>query len=118
MTKLRVLLVLLATGISLAGIIFFSLLPDKFDQEKWLKNPDKRVDMVDHLLAEENLKGMTKAEIVDLLGKVEENAYYKEPNNIVYYLGPERGFIRIDSEWLVIWLDDKEKVTDYEISRD
>ena len=40
-----------------------------------------------------------------LLGDATNTDYFKEDNNVVYYLGDERGFISIDSEWLVITFD-------------
>lgn len=61
---------------------------------------------------------MNKEEVFELLGEPTETAYFKEPNNIVYYLGPERGFMSIDSEWLVIWLDEQDRVVEYKILRD
>jgi len=36
------------------------------------------------------------------LGNETENAYFKEANNFVYYVGDERGLASIDSEWPVI----------------
>lgn len=58
--------------------------------------------MVDDLLETYELKGMTKEEIILLLGEATDTEYFKTENNMVYYLGPERGWIRIDSEWLVL----------------
>lgn len=52
-----------------------------------------------------------------ILGPDTENAYFKEIDNMVYYLGPERGLISIDSEWLVIEFDNN-TVVDYHIKRD
>jgi hypothetical protein len=37
---------------------------------------------------------------------------------MVYWLGPERGFIRIDSEWLVLRLDQSDIVREVRIVRD
>ncbi|MBT2663296.1 hypothetical protein [Bacillus sp. ISL-45] len=99
-------------------MLFLLFSPDEFNQEKWINKPAERVGMVDSMLSEVELKGKTKSEIIKLLGEEEERAYFKEPNNIVYYLGDERGFMSIDSEWLVIWFDDKDRVTDYEIKTD
>lgn len=111
----------LALGLVIGGGIYliYSLLkPDSFDQNRWLNQPAERVDMVGNLLSEVPLKGMTRDEIIALLGEQEEEVYFKEQNNLVYYLGDERGFISIDSEWLVIWFDEKNRVTDYEIKTD
>ncbi len=37
---------------------------------------------------------------------------------MVYWLGPERGLIRIDSEWLVLRLDEGGVVREFRIVRD
>lgn len=89
-----------------------------FNKDKWISQHEMRVYMVDDLLAKYSLKGRPKNDIVKLLGNPTETAYFKEPNNIVYWLGNERGLVRIDSEWLVIWFDSENKVMKYEIMRD
>ena len=61
---------------------------------------------------------MTKDEVISLLGTPPETEYFKSHNNIVYYLGFERGLISIDSEWLVIDFDDNEKVNKYQVLTD
>ncbi|MGG3927064.1 outer membrane protein assembly factor BamE [Metabacillus fastidiosus] len=81
-----------------------------FTTEKWLNNISGRVYMVDDLLNDYDLNGKTKKEVTNLLGTPTETEYFKTENNIVYYLGDERGLISIDSEWLVIEFDDSEKV--------
>ena len=60
--------------------------------------------MVDDLLRDVPLKGRTRAEVVALLGEPKPTSYFKE-YDLVYWLGPERGLMSIDSEWLVIRLD-------------
>ncbi|WP_144478934.1 hypothetical protein [Cytobacillus oceanisediminis] len=99
-------------------VLFLIFSPDEFNQEKWFNKPSERVDMIDSMFSEVELKGKTKTEIIKLLGEEEEKAYFKEPNNLVYYLGDERGLVSIDSEWLLLWFDDKDIVTDYEIKTD
>ncbi|HEX9059915.1 MAG TPA: outer membrane protein assembly factor BamE [Clostridia bacterium] len=89
-----------------------------FNEDRWVKRPDERVYMVDNLLYKYNLKGMPKDEVKKLLGEPTKTEYFKTPSNIVYYLGPERGFIRIDSEWLTIDFDDKGKVNSFGLARD
>ena len=87
-----------------------------FTVEKWL-NSDIRVDMVDDMLEKYDLHGLTKKEIISLLGDETQDAYFKEDNNMVYWLGPERGLISIDSEWLVIVFENG-IVADYYITCD
>jgi len=89
-----------------------------FTTERWLNNPGERVYLIDDLLNEYKLIDKTKTEVHTLLGSPTETEYFKDENNIVYHLGNERGLISIDSEWLIIWFNDNEKVTKYEIVTD
>ena len=89
-----------------------------FTAEKWLNSETEKVYMVDDLLNDYDIKEMTKDEVIFLLGTPTTTEYFKDDNNIVYYLGNERGLISIDSEWLVIDFDESEKVSKYEIITD
>src|SRR5260221_473132 len=60
-----------------------------------------RQAMADRLLTHRVLIGMTRAEVVDLLGEPPPTEYFSQWD-LVYWLGPERGFMSIDSEWLVL----------------
>lgn len=62
-----------------------------------------RQAMADRLLARHMLIGKTRAEVINLLGTPPPTGYFAQWD-FVYWLGPERGFISIDSEWLVIRL--------------
>lgn len=62
--------------------------------------------MVDDLLEKHTLVGMTRAQIVGLLGDPSPpQADTLAAFELVYWLGPERGPIGTDSEWLAIRLD-------------
>jgi hypothetical protein len=116
-----VLATLLSLGLIIGGGIYsvnLLLKPDQFDQDRWFAQPEERVEMVTHLLSNVKLKGMPKEEIIDLLGKQEEDVYFKEQNNLVYYLGAEPGLPSIDSAWLIIWFDGDNKVIDFEVATD
>ena len=46
---------------------------------------------------------MRESDIIDLLGNDNNDyGYFNEKDRFVYYLGPERGLISIDSEWLIL----------------
>lgn len=45
------------------------------------------------------------------------SGYYREWD-LVYWLGPERGFYSIDSEWLVVRLGPEGRVSDCQLVRD
>ena len=78
-----------------------------FTTEKWLENPGERTKIVDNLLENHALVGMTQEEILTLLGEDDaEYGYFSEENQWVYYMGMERGLISIDSEWLLLNFQD------------
>jgi hypothetical protein len=64
------------------------------------KNP-VRLRMVDDLLKRHRLVGRTRAEVEQLLGPPTETGKFGD-YDYAYWLGPERGFISIDSEWLAL----------------
>lgn len=100
------------------GLVVYNEAESKFNYEKWIGKQDKRVWMVDDLLEKHKILNMSKDDIIKLLGKPSDTQYFKEVDNIVYYLGAERGLVRIDSEWLVIWFDEKDTAIDIKIMRD
>ena len=90
-----------------------------FDSAKWKagNENDIRLRMVDSLLRKYDLSGKTRAEILALLGEADNTGYFRD-YGLVYRLGAERGFISIDSEWLVFRLDTNNTVKEYRIARD
>ena len=114
--------------IFLLGMAYIFLLPIisdykgriKFNSEQW-KNADAvdngiRIKMVDDLIHHDKLAGMTREQIILLLGEPASHGYFEE-YDLVYWLGPERGFISIDSEWLCINLKNG-IVGKYKVCRD
>jgi hypothetical protein len=95
-----------------------------FDSAAWksslasnnLKDP-VRLRMVDDLLRRHRLAGMSRSEIIALLGSPPPTEYFRN-YDFVYWLGPERGFISIDSEWLAIRFDSNDRVAEARIVRD
>jgi hypothetical protein len=73
--------------------------------------------MVDDLLKRHSLDEMTRAEVVALLGEPDDTPYFREWD-MVYWLGPERGLIGIDSEWLVLRLDEHQQVIEHRVVTD
>ena len=61
-----------------------------------------------------------RADLEALLGPSLETRYFeKTGRDLIYILGPERdSFFGIDSEWLLIWLDDAGNFQKYEIRTD
>lgn len=113
------------------SLLLFSILPiiclymlgeneykSNFTTDKWLKNESERTYMIDDLLKNHPLESKTQQEIIAMLGDNIEMNYFKDENNIVYYLGDERGLISVDSEWLIIHLDDNKVVDKVEVVTD
>lgn len=103
----RIMAVIAVLVVSIASSYVMLSFDHKFDSKEWKKLgtlgswDDTRTHMVDDLLRRYELVGMTKAEIDTLLGVPRETSYFRE-YDYVYWLGPERGFMSIDSEWLGI----------------
>lgn len=78
--------------------------PPAFDSVRWRDTAlpaAVRLQMADDLIRTHRLDGLHRDEVVALLGEPPKTPYFKE-YDLVYLLGPERGFISIDSEWLVV----------------
>ncbi len=90
-----------------------------FDQAVWLdgKQEAARLEMADRIVARRMLDGKGRAEVVAMLGEPPKTDYFSDWN-LVYRLGMERGFISIDSEWLVVRFDVHDRVSEYRIVRD
>jgi hypothetical protein len=76
-----------------------------------------RLRMVDDLLKSERLIGATRQQVEDLLGPPDKTEYFRDWT-MVYWLGPERGAFRIDSEWLGIRLSQSGVVSEARLLRD
>jgi hypothetical protein len=92
-----------------------------FDATKWQneelvhsRNP-VRIRMVDDLLKKHSLVGMTKENLIVLLGAPPKTGYFSN-YDFVYWLGLGRGFGSLD-EWLVIKFRN-DKVIEARIVRD
>jgi outer membrane protein assembly factor BamE (lipoprotein component of BamABCDE complex) len=76
-----------------------------------------RLAMADRIVARRMLSGKTRAEVIAMLGEPRKTDYFSDWD-LVYWLGRERGFISIDSEWLVVRFDANKRVLEYRIVRD
>lgn len=98
-----------------------------FDPELWKNQAasvtseggvSPRLQMVDSVIANV-LPGLNQNEVTSSLGKPTETEYFADLRpDLIYVLGPERGFISIDYEWLLIWFDDDGVVDRTQIATD
>ena len=84
---------------------------------EWNDSLHKRARIADRLISSDALIGKSRTEIVQMLGEPPPPEYFREWD-MVYNLGAERGFISIDSEWLVIRLGSTGNATQATILRD
>lgn len=92
-------------GVVTEGVIY--RLKHTFSTEKWLNNPDERTAIVDDLMKKYELVGMNAQEVTALLGEHGKDLDgLSDDIRYTYYLGPEKGFISIDSEWLILIFKD------------
>lgn len=96
--------------------------PLPFNRKLWDAEPkawddETRERLADGLLASKVLIGKLRADIVALLGEPPPTDYFRE-FDLVYWLGAERGLMRLDSEWLVMRLDATGRVSEAMIVTD
>lgn len=98
----------------------------KFDTSLWIRPESSRYVERDitprqKMLgnAVSALPGKTKSEIEALLGPSLETQYFASTErDMIYMLGPERRYLALDSEWLLIWLDENGRFLRYAIAND
>jgi hypothetical protein len=95
-----------------------------FNAEVWKNSgsrssePYPRLEMADDLLRTHALDNLDKVQVLEMLGDPGDHGYFKR-YDLVYWLGPERSFFRIDSEWLAIKLNRGSGIVEsYRIVRD
>ncbi|RPH79012.1 MAG: hypothetical protein EHM80_08900 [Nitrospiraceae bacterium] len=116
-------------GLAAPYIVVFSmlfLLPiledrrhrDTFDPQRWKGvqaagplRPD-RLRMVDDLIGTVPLVGLAKDCVTEILAEGDKPNYWNDWD-AVYWLGPERGWLRIDSEWLVLRFSPDGRIREY-----
>ena len=62
----------------------------------------------------------SRADIEELLGPSLQTGYFLEDGrDLIYYLGTERSsFLRLDSEWILIWIDGQGRLSRYRLATD
>lgn len=135
--KARALALLLGVGLAAVVAVGFTAsllhgsLPTgsytrKFDRGSWAASPPyvpgditPRQKMLGDVV-ENLLPGKSRSEIEALLGRSEVTSYFCETGrDLIYMTGPERDTpFSIDSEWLLIWLDENGRFRRYAIYRD
>lgn len=95
-----------------------------FSSEIWKQSGSRsgekhpRLEMADDLIRTNVLHNLRKEQVLEMLGEPGDHGYFKQ-YDLVYWLGPERSFFSIDSEWLAIKLNrDSGTVESYRIVRD
>src|SRR5262245_24472150 len=87
------------------GIRAFYFPGRAFDSATWQDDVQVekgvRLAMADSLVDRDGLIGKTRNEVLQMLGEQSPEPYFAQWD-LRYWLGPERGFIGIDSEWLVL----------------
>jgi hypothetical protein len=93
-----------------------------FEATAWRKGGGRdlmwpvRLSMVDDLLRSHDLRGLTRDQVTALLGPPDDETPFRD-RDLVWRLGPERGLVRIESEWLALRLGPEGKVLDVEVLR-
>jgi hypothetical protein len=98
--------------------------PAPFDRAIWLQSENAktssdapRLSMADGLVSSRALLGKSQSEVEAMLGAPTQTNKFRD-YDLVYWLGAERGYISIDSEWLVVRFDKTSKASEAKIVRD
>jgi hypothetical protein len=124
--------VLSFSGFLVASYFIFGSLPSgshlsAFDRSRWLDpmsaeyvkgDITPRQKMLAQVVAQ--LPGRNRQELEQMLGPSLETGYFQSSGrDLIYVTGPQRdSFVAIDSEWLLIWLDDMGTFERYAIVSD
>jgi hypothetical protein len=102
---------------------YFKRRPAPFDQVTWclgespfLSKGAPRLRMADGLVGSRALLGRNAQDVASLLDPPTKTDKFKN-YDLVYWLGAERGFLSVDSEWLLIRFGN-DKVVEANIVRD
>ena len=115
--------VLVISWLLLGPMFEDTLYHQRFDSAAWIAQQGAdtewpaRLRMVDDLLDGGRLRGLDRDSVLALLGHPATTTSWPDWD-MIYWLGPERGFIRIDSEWLGIRFGSDGRVTATELLRD
>jgi len=114
-----VLALVIAAGSALVAWTYGYLPVRLFDSALWKSGEDEgvRLSMIDALLLAHDLRGLSRAEVEALLGGPTETDKFNDWN-LVYWLGWNRGLIRIDSEWLVVRFGEDNRVSEWAVVTD
>lgn len=115
-------IVLLVCLSAFGAIHYWNTRPLPFDRSIWNAEPAgiedfRRHRMADWLLRRRSLMGLSRAQVVSLLGEPTVTSHFRD-FDLVYVLGNERGWMSIDSEWLLMRLDATGHVSTAELARD
>jgi hypothetical protein len=115
----NILVVVAITLVAIIGVCAWWPTGRAFDRTFWLdqRQESARLAMADRIVARRLLDGKTHAEVLAMLGEPPPTEYFSDWD-FVYRLGMERGFMSIDSEWLVVRLDSTGRVSDVRIVTD
>lgn len=132
LTIALIILVILVSMFVIPSVLFFgSIIGDAikerrsripFDSNTWKTSLSKphdsiRLRMVDDLLRSRKLVGMTRTELVAILGEPPLLPSRRD-YDMVYWLGPQRGYMGLDSESLGVRLSADQRVTEVRIIND
>jgi hypothetical protein len=87
------------------------------DEAKVYAAPYPRNQMVADLRQRVLVPGLSRAEVLALLGPATDTEYFAE-HGLVYWLGPETGAVSVDSQWLLIDFDVEGRLQSTEVRSD
>jgi outer membrane protein assembly factor BamE (lipoprotein component of BamABCDE complex) len=91
----------------LCGLIYYFFTPDSFNKKNWEDNVYSRYEQVDYILKSKMLIGKSKKEVINLLGKPDENDFDK--NEWIYSTSDAGSFGSAPSGFKIVFNNEKVK---------
>lgn len=87
------------------------------DEERYYSEPYPRQQMLESVRSEVLVTGQSKEDVVDRLGPPTDTEKFAD-HGLVYWIGPEKGVISVDYQWLVIDFDEKGGLSSVAVTTD
>ncbi len=115
----KIYITIICCVLAFSSLLFYNNYTHTFSQKKWYSDPEQRFKITSDLLENHKIIGLTKYELIELLGEdyIKNANYFSEKihnkpfdlnTNIVYYIGNDI----LDSRYLIFHIEN-EVITDY-----
>jgi hypothetical protein len=104
-------------GVAIIASFLTWVFEERFDEEAWRSYPSRRYKMADDIVDEEIFIGMSRPEIMDILGEPVD-PLYDDQSLLNYRIGSPPSFSKVVREELIITFVNKKAVNVFRVRMD